>query len=329
MVLDSDSPSDRGSQCTDDRKLRRIRDPLVQAVIVESVAKKTETHVKEIKRKMLSKAEFALSAAVLLKGHEMQRLAQLRKQFEIPYQVGKEQEQTINVVTPFQKSLLLGIGSGTTVIYVVDHLAKKVREHGLSVKCIPTSHQSQQLILQHDLPLSTLDQYPQLDLLIDGADECNEDLTCIKGGGGCLTQEKIVAYNSDTFVIVADQRQRAFIACSKQSQYLGQQWKGGIPIEVIPMAHVPIARRVEETFGGKVELRMAVKKMGPILTDNGNFILDWHFPENTNTKKWEDVNTFLKMIPGVVETGLFVGLAKRAYFGDSEFGEVKQLHAKK
>eukprot|EP00066_Takifugu_rubripes_P026865 XP_011616131.1 PREDICTED: ribose-5-phosphate isomerase [Takifugu rubripes] len=98
----------------------------------------------------------------------------------------------------------------------------------------------------------------------------------------------------------------------KDSKALGQQWKKGVPIEVIPMAHVPVGRTIVRRFGGVANLRMAVSKAGPVVTDNCNFILDWKFD---GARDWTEVNTAIKMIPGVVETGLFVGMADRAYFG--------------
>ncbi|MGH0172041.1 UNVERIFIED_CONTAM: hypothetical protein FKN15_062548 [Acipenser sinensis] len=98
----------------------------------------------------------------------------------------------------------------------------------------------------------------------------------------------------------------------KDSKALGEQWKKGVPIEVIPMAYVPVTRTIARRFGGVVVLRMAVSKAGPVVTDNGNFILDWKFDE---VHDWKSVNTAIKMIPGVVETGLFVEMAERVYFG--------------
>uniref|UniRef100_A0A3P9B2X5 ribose-5-phosphate isomerase n=1 Tax=Maylandia zebra TaxID=106582 RepID=A0A3P9B2X5_9CICH len=183
-------------------------------------------------------------------------------------------------------------------------LAERVRQEKLNIVCVPTSFQARQLILQHGLTLSDLDRHPELDVAIDGADEVDKDLTLIKGGGGCLTQEKIVAGCAKHFVVIADYR--------KDSKALGQQWKKGVPVEVIPMAHVPVSRTIAKRFGGEANLRMAVSKAGPVVTDNSNFILDWKFEHAQN---WKEVNTAIKMIPGVVETGLFVGMAERAYFG--------------
>uniref|UniRef100_A0A803VVF8 ribose-5-phosphate isomerase n=1 Tax=Ficedula albicollis TaxID=59894 RepID=A0A803VVF8_FICAL len=121
---------------------------------------------------------------------------------------------------------------------------------------------------------------------------------------GCLTQEKIVAGFAKCFIVIADYR--------KKSDRLGEQWKKGVPIEVIPMAYVPVTRALTKKFGGVVELRMAVNKAGPVVTDNGNFILDWKFDK---IHEWREVNSAIKMIPGVVETGLFIDMAEVVYFG--------------
>uniref|UniRef100_A0A7N8XCV4 ribose-5-phosphate isomerase n=1 Tax=Mastacembelus armatus TaxID=205130 RepID=A0A7N8XCV4_9TELE len=198
-----------------------------------------------------------------------------------------------------QNNQVVGVGSGSTIVYAVDRLAAC-----LFVFLDLLVQTARQLILKHGLTLSDLDRHPELDVAIDGADEVDADLTLIKGGGGCLTQEKIVAGCAKHFVVIADYR--------KNSKALGQQWKKGIPIEVIPMAYVPVSRMIARRFGGEANLRMAVSKAGPVVTDNSNFILDWKFEHAQN---WKEVNTSIKMIPGVVETGLFVGMAERAYFG--------------
>ncbi|XP_063040142.1 ribose-5-phosphate isomerase [Engraulis encrasicolus] len=210
-----------------------------------------------------------------------------------------------------QNNQVVGIGSGSTIVYAVDRLAERVRQEKLNIVCVPTSFQARQLILKHSLTLSDLDRHPELDVAIDGADEVDAALTLIKGGGGCLTQEKIVAGCAKHFIVIADFR--------KDSKLLGQQWKKGVPIEVIPMAYIPISRTIAKRFGGEAVLRMAVSKAGPVVTDNSNFILDWKFEHSQN---WKEVNTAIKMIPGVVETGLFVGMAEKAYFG-MEDGSVK------
>ncbi|XP_060780934.1 ribose-5-phosphate isomerase-like [Neoarius graeffei] len=129
-------------------------------------------------------------------------------------------------------------------------MADRIRQEKLNIVCVPMSFQARQLILQHGLSLSDLDRHPDLDVVIDGADEVHDSLTLIKGG--CLTQEKIVAGCAKHFVVIADFR--------KDSKALGQQWKKGVPVEVVPMAYVPVSRAITRRFGGEAVLRMAVSK---------------------------------------------------------------------
>lgn len=207
---------------------------------------------------------------------------------------------------------VVGLGSGSTVAYVAERIGERVREDGWSVLCVPTSFQSRQLCFTHGLAVTSLDEHPELDVDVDGADEVDAHLNLIKGGGGCLLQEKVVAAASKRLVVVADFR--------KDSRQLGEQWKSGVPVEVVPLAHVPVARRLRG-MGGEPTLRMAKAKAGPVVTDNGNFILDVDFgvvpPERV-----AELDGSVKMIPGVVETGFFVGMADVAYFGTRD-GSVK------
>ncbi|KAJ8947349.1 hypothetical protein NQ318_002875 [Aromia moschata] len=200
---------------------------------------------------------------------------------------------------------LVGIGSGSTVIFAVERLAQRVKNENLKVQCVPTSFQARQLVIKHQLPLTDLNISPTLDVCIDGADEVDSNLNLIKGGGGCLLQEKIVASCSKKLIIIADY--------TKNSQKLGDQYKKGIPIEVSPMVYGPIQQKIEKLYGGNVEMRMAVMKAGPVVTDNGNFILDWkNFNQDVD---WKKINTELLLMPGIVETGLFIEMASKAYFG--------------
>jgi ribose 5-phosphate isomerase A len=164
------------------------------------------------------------------------------------------------------------------------------------------------------LLLSDLEKYHELDLSFDGADEVDQNLVLIKGGGGCLTQEKIIASCSKRYVIVCD--------FSKISKNLGDQWTKGVPIEVIPMSHCVVKKRIESSFGGRAELRYSPRKMGPLITDNGNFILDWIFEKKDHD--WKCVDQKIKLLSGVVETGLFVGLATEVVYSDRD-GLVQKL----
>ncbi|XP_024882071.1 ribose-5-phosphate isomerase [Temnothorax curvispinosus] len=217
-----------------------------------------------------------------------------------------------------QNNTAIGIGSGSTVVYAVQRLAERVKEEGLSVICVPTSFQARQLVLDSHLTLGDLETHPQLDCAIDGADEVDENLNLIKGGGGCMLQEKIVACCAKRLIIIADY--------TKISQRLGEHYKKGIPIEVVPMAYVPIQRRIENRYGGIVKIRMAVAKAGPVITDNGNFILDWKFPQDVTCLN--KTNNEISLIPGVIETGLFLNMAEKAFFGMPD-GSVMELKSSK
>ena len=202
--------------------------------------------------------------------------------------------------------MILAIGSGSTVVYAVKKISELNKEKDLKLKCISTSFQSYQLIIENGLTLVSLEQYPEIDLDIDGADEIDKNLNLIKGGGGCLVQEKIVAYNSKKLVIVADFR--------KKSNKLGENWKRGIPIEVVPIAYFPVMKKLEK-MGEKSVLRMAQAKAGPLVTDNGNFIVDAAFGILENPS---ELHEKIIHIPGVVDTGLFINMASIAYIGEKE-----------
>jgi len=221
-------------------------------------------------------------------------------------EIGKKNAAFKAVEENVKKGMILGIGSGSTVVYAVKKIAEINKTEDLNLKCIPTSFQSRQLIVENGLTLVTLDQYPEIDLDIDGADEIDNTLNLIKGGGGCLVQEKIVASSSKNLIIIADYR--------KKSEILGENWNKGVPIEVIPFGYVPILKKLEK-LGGKPVLRMAKAKAGPIVSDNGNFIIDVDFGLIESPS---DINDKLLKIPGVVDTGLFVGMASKAYIGQKD-----------
>lgn len=202
--------------------------------------------------------------------------------------------------------MVVGVGSGSTIVYGIKRLAERVREEGLRVTCVPTSFQSKILLSELGVPLTDLTVAPVLDVAIDGADEVDRQLNCIKGGGGCQTLEKLVASAAKHFVVIADG--------SKQSPRLGTRWRKGIPIEVLPGSYVVVDRALR-ALGGVPRLRMAVAKAGPCVTDNGGLILDADFGEIDDPAA---LHARIKALCGVVETGLFPGMAVRAYFGKED-----------
>ncbi|MFW9867220.1 MAG: ribose 5-phosphate isomerase A [Candidatus Thorarchaeota archaeon] len=221
-------------------------------------------------------------------------------------EVGKKKAAIKAVEENIKNNMIVGIGSGSTVIYAVQRLGELNKEKSLGLKCIPSSFQAYQLIIENELDLVSLEQYPEIDIDIDGADEIDENLNLIKGGGGCLVQEKIIASNSKKLVIIADFR--------KNSKVLGTNWKKGVPVEVIPMGYFPIMEKLR-IIGGKPVLRMAKSKSGPLITDNGNFIIDVDFGEIKNPL---ELNSKILSIVGVVDTGLFIDMAFKAYIGDRD-----------
>lgn len=201
---------------------------------------------------------------------------------------------------------IVGIGSGSTIEYAIKRLDERASSDNLKIICIPSSYQAQRILQSSkSLVIGTLDCYPNVDVAFDGADEVDSDMRLIKGGGGCLTQEKIVISCAKKVVIVADYR--------KDVKKFGESFKF-VPIEVIPMAQRPICERIELLFGGKCFLREAKQKAGPVVTDNGNFLIDWHFDKDRHYN-WEDLNVKISLMAGVVETGLFLGMANKVYFG--------------
>ena len=205
--------------------------------------------------------------------------------------------------------MALGIGSGSTIVYAVERLAERVASEGLSVVCVPTSFQSRELIVQHKLPLSDLERTPVLDVAFDGADECDAQLNLIKGGGGCLLQEKLVASCAKQLIIVADYR--------KDSPTLGSKWRHGVPIEVLPMARVPVLTRLAgpEFRAASAVTRTGSGKAGPHVTDNGNFIIDADFGPIADPLALERA---LAAIVGVIDTGLFCNMTTKVYFGGED-----------
>ncbi|KAI9057711.1 ribose 5-phosphate isomerase [Trametes sanguinea] len=223
---------------------------------------------------------------------------------------------------------VIGIGSGSTVPYVVERIVAQGKKVNKDRVFIPTGFQSKELIVNAQLLLGDVDQYPVIDVTIDGADEVDHDLNCIKGGGGCHLREKVLAEAADTFVLVADYR--------KNSSVLGTMFKQGIPIEVVPFAYTKILQNLHLLGSPNAVLRMAKAKAGPVVSDNGNFIIDAPFPEEMMKDPYT-LLTRIKMLTGVVEVGLFCHMAKAAYFGNQDGsvtikwhdGRVEQVRADK
>jgi ribose 5-phosphate isomerase A len=193
---------------------------------------------------------------------------------------------------------VVGLGSGSTAACAIRFLGERVRA-GLTIRGIPTSVETQKLAASLGIPLTTLEEVEQIDVTIDGADEFDPELRLIKGGGGALLHEKIVASASRTKIVIADS--------TKQVAVLG---KFPLPVEVIPFARPLISKKIS-TLGARVQLRRDRAGV-PFVTDEGNYILDCHFGQIADP---EALGRVLNDMPGVVEHGLFIDLASLVLMG--------------
>jgi len=196
---------------------------------------------------------------------------------------------------------IIGLGSGSTAAYAIQEIGKLVRQKRWRILGVPTSHQAFLLATGCGIHVTTLDEHPRLDLTIDGADQIDPNLNTIKGMGGALAREKIVASASKLNVIVADE--------TKLARRLGVNHP--VPVEVLPFAVATVISKIREE-GGKPVLRMGTGKVGPVITDNGNFLLDVWMKRIADPKEFD---ARLRSISGVVETGLFVSVADVVYVG--------------
>ena len=201
-----------------------------------------------------------------------------------------------------EDEMVIGLGTGSTTSYFIKYLGKLIMEGELEdVYGVPTSYQARLLALESGVPVVSLDEVDAIDIAVDGADEVDPHMNLIKGRGGALTMEKIIEYRAGMFVVLVDE--------SKLVEWLGQ--KMPVPIEVIPSAWRAIAEEIE-VFNATAELRMAEKKDGPVVTDNGNFILDARFHRIDDPL---DLEIELNNIPGVVENGIFADIADLVLVG--------------
>jgi ribose 5-phosphate isomerase A len=204
-----------------------------------------------------------------------------------------EKEAAARASLRFVKSgQVVGLGTGSTAAYFIQLLGEQVK-NGLKIRGIPSSDRSQEQAAGLGIPLTTLDECQEIDVTVDGADEVDPELRLIKGGGGALLREKIVASATRQFVIVAD--------ATKRVPVLG---KFPLPVEVIKFAQALVRKKIE-ALGAAVELRLG-KDGKPYLTDENNHILDCRFGQipDANELAWK-----LSDMPGVVEHGLFIGMA--------------------
>jgi ribose 5-phosphate isomerase A len=191
---------------------------------------------------------------------------------------------------------IVGLGTGSTTAFAIQYIGDRLASGELkNIVGIPTSFQAEVLAKKYGIPLTTLDAVDHIDIAIDGADEVDPQKNLIKGGGAAHTREKVVDALAEQFVVVVDE--------GKLVDKLGSTFL--LPVEVIPMAVAPVMRSLEK-LGGKPELRMGIKKAGPVVTDQGNLVIDVKFDSIDNPAELEKT---INNLPGVLENGLFVGVA--------------------
>ncbi len=196
---------------------------------------------------------------------------------------------------------VVGLGTGSTAVFMIEELGRRVRDEDLRIQGIPTSFDTSVQARKNAIPTVTPDDVDRVDISVDGADEVDPDMNLIKGRGAAHLREKIVDGMADRFIVIVDE--------SKLVDRLGS--KCPVPLEVLPMAVRPVLRAVE-ALGGEPVLRMAAHKDGPVITDQGNMVVDARFDGIDDPVGMEST---LNNIPGILENGLFVGLATEVLIG--------------
>jgi ribose 5-phosphate isomerase A len=222
-----------------------------------------------------------------------------------------KREAVLKALQPIRNGWIIGLGSGTTTAYALAEIARLSRTRHFELSVVPTSHQIENLAISHGLRIKTLNEAHMIDYAIDGADQVEvPSLNLIKGGGAALLREKVVDSTAHNLAIVVDE--------TKVVKRLGE--KQPIPLEVFPFAYKSVQIKLTN-MGARARLRESSGKVGPVITDNGNFILDADFGRLENPTR---LNRQLKMLPGLVETGLFLKMANRVYVGRGD-GNVEVL----
>jgi ribose 5-phosphate isomerase A len=201
---------------------------------------------------------------------------------------------------------IVGLGTGSTAEFAIKEIGRKVKEEGLDIKGVPTSIATERLARSLDIPLTTVDEHPEIDIDIDGADQVDPHFQLIKGGGGAHTREKIVAKHSKKFIVIVDE--------SKMKGELDMP----VPVEVKPDLWKSAAKELKE-LGGHPELRII--SQAPFVTDNKNYVIDADFGTLENPGALEkDINK----IEGVIDNGIFVDLTSEVHVGTANGVEIKK-----
>ncbi|WP_410765955.1 ribose-5-phosphate isomerase RpiA [Haloferax sp. DFSO60] len=208
-----------------------------------------------------------------------------------------------------EDGMVVGLGTGSTTAFAIRELGELVAG-GLDIRGVPTSFAARELAHEEEIPLASLDEISSIDLAIDGADQvATSDGALVKGGGAAHAREKIVDAFAERFLVVADP--------SKMAETLSHS----IPVEVLPTARTTVSAAISD-LGGDPVLRRAERKDGPVVTDNGNLVLDCDFGEISDS---ESLATSLSTVPGVVEHGIFVDVADLVYVGTADGVDVVEF----
>jgi ribose 5-phosphate isomerase A len=217
----------------------------------------------------------------------------------------------LKALQPIRNGWVIGLGSGTTMALAVAELSRFAKGRRLEVSVVPTSHQVENLAILHGLRIHNMNEVPSIDYAIDGADQVEiPSLNLIKGGGAAMLREKIVDSAARKIAIIVIE--------TKLTKHLGERQP--VPLEVSPLAHRFVQTEVTK-LGGRARLREGTGKVGPVVTDNGNLILDADFGR---IEKPSQLERRLKMVPGLIETGLFLQIADCVYVGRRD-GQVELL----
>ena len=212
----------------------------------------------------------------------------------------------VAAIKEVESDMILGLGSGSTAALMIKSLSDEIRSGKLkNIRGVPTSFQSEVLALELDIQLIDLASVSQIDLAIDGADEVDPRFQLIKGGGACHVREKLVASKANKLLIVVDE--------TKLVENLNISFP--LPVEVLPNSWKQVQEVISE-MNGNSNLRMATQKAGPVVTDQGNLILDVVFSDGIKNPK--DIEMRINNIPGVLENGLFVDLTDKVLVGKIE-----------
>ncbi len=222
--------------------------------------------------------------------------------------ISTKQEAAEAAVTYIRSGMTIGLGTGSTAAFAIQKLGARVKEEGLQIRAIATSLRSQAMAKELNIPIIGFKDFDRLDITIDGADEVDENLDLIKGGGGALLREKVVSMQTQTNIIVVDE--------TKLVKRLG---KFPLPVEVVPFALTVVDRKLQQ-LGCKTVLRKQDNEV--YITDNQNYIVDCHFGEIDDTAS---LHQTIKNITGVVDNGLFIQRASMVVAAYND-GSIKTFH---